>query len=126
VSAVELFFDLVCVMVMAVATELWIAHPSEHAGELADEHRGWIEIVASIAGSAIYLVGNGLYKRVVYGRFPLSRVLGLIAVAILLPFRTTLNLLTLGCAVTAVLIFVAVWETVSRRGTQTVAEAEQT
>jgi len=118
------------VIVMAVATELWIAHPSEHGGVLADEfigeHAGWTEIVVSIAGAAIYLVGNGLYKSVVYDRFPLSHVLGLIAVAILLLLGPRLSLLTLGVAITAVLIFVAVWETVSRRGTRTAMEAEQT
>jgi hypothetical protein len=51
---------------------------------------------------------------------------GLAAIAILLPLGTRLSLLALGCALTGVLILVAVWETVSRRGTQAAMEAEQT
>lgn len=105
------------VIVMAVATELWIAHPQGHTS--------WTGRIVSIAGATIYLLGNGLYKRAVYGRFPLSHVLGLLALAILLPSGPSTNLLALGGAVTAVLILVATWETVSRRSTQAAAEAQQ-
>ena len=106
------------VIVMAVATELWIAHPAAHAD--------WIEVVVSVAGASIYLVGNGIYKGVVYGRFPLSHVLGLAALALLLPFAADLSMLALGGSVTAILMFVAAWETVSRRSTQAAAEAQHT
>ena len=65
----------------------------------------------------MYLLGNGIYKSIVYGRFPLSHVLGLIVLAILMPFGSFANLLVVGASVTAILIGVAAWETVSRRGT---------
>jgi low temperature requirement protein LtrA len=106
------------IIVMAVATELWIAHPAGHAE--------WRELVVSIAGATIYLFGNGVYKTVVYGRFPLSHMLGLAALAILLPFGTNISLLALGSSVTAILIVVAAWETLSRRSARVAAEIQQT
>jgi low temperature requirement protein LtrA len=94
------------VIVCAVADELVLAHPGGH-----------IEAkyaAALIGGPALYLFGNGLYKRVVYGNFPLSHLGGLILLAVLLPVAWLTDLLMVGGLTTLILLVVAVWETRSR------------
>jgi low temperature requirement protein LtrA len=68
------------------------------------------------------VVGNGLYKRVVYGRFPLSHCIGLALLALLAPFAFHTDLLMTGGLTTVVMVVVAAWESVSRR---TSAQGEQ-
>lgn len=95
------------VIVSAVANELWIAHPEGHVTGR--------ELAILIAGPAIYLLGNGIYKTVVYDRFPLSHLVGLAALAMLIPFAHLTTLLWMGTLTTLILMLVAVWETLSRR-----------
>ncbi|ANM80283.1 bacterial low temperature requirement A family protein [Serratia marcescens] len=65
------------IIVCAVANELVIAHPDgriQHA-----------TAAVLLLGPAIYLFANALYKRLVYRRFPLSHLVGLLALAVLAP-----------------------------------------
>ncbi len=95
------------VIVTAVANELAIAHP---AGHIEAKHAA-----ALIGGPAIYTFGNAIYKRVVFGRFPLSHLAGLVALGILAPLARLTDLLMVSGLTTAILVGVASWEALSRR-----------
>jgi low temperature requirement protein LtrA len=95
------------VIVSAAADDLVILHPPERI----DWPTAWL----LLGGPAIYVAGNGLYKRVVYGRFPLSHWVGLALLALVVPFAFHTDLLMTGGLTTAVMIVVAAWESISRR-----------
>ncbi len=93
------------IIVCAVADELTLAHPLGHADAAA--------AAAIVGGPAIYLVGNLLFKWSVYGRPPLSHMVGLALLGLTIPLGTSIAPLALGAAATAILITVAVWESIS-------------
>jgi low temperature requirement protein LtrA len=95
------------VIISAVANELVIAHP--------DGHMATKYLVALIAGPAVYLLGNAIYKKIVYGRFPASHVAGLLALAVLTPLGYLTDLLMVGGLTTVILIVVAAWDGCVRR-----------
>jgi low temperature requirement protein LtrA len=92
----------------AAADDLVVLHPAAGVGNA----EAWL----LIGGPALYVIGNGLYKRVVYGWFPLSHWIGLVLYALTVPFALHTDLLMTGGLTTGVMIVVAVWESVSRRG----------
>lgn len=95
------------IIVSAVANELVILHPD---GRIATP-----AAAALIGGPALYLLGNGMYKTVVYARFPLSHVAGLVLLAVLAPVSYVTDNLMVGGLTTVIMIVVAVWESLSRR-----------
>ena len=95
------------VIVTAVANELVIAHP--------DRPIDTPSVAVLIAGPLVYLVGNVLYKKAVYGRLPLSQLAGLAALAVLTPLAYLTDLLMVGGLTSAILTGVAIWEGCSRR-----------
>ncbi|CAG4891209.1 low temperature requirement protein A [Paraburkholderia saeva] len=95
------------IIVCAAADDLVILHPDERVTSAT----AWL----LAGGPAIFVAGNGLYKRVVYGWFPLSHWVGLALLAIVVPFALHTDLLMTGGLTTVVMIVVAVWESVSRR-----------
>lgn len=92
----------------AAGDEIVLAHPHGHAGPL--------QLAILLGGPALFLIGNLLFKRTTASRWPLSHMLGLVLLAILALLATGLSLLAIGLATSAILIFVAIWETVSLRG----------
>ena len=96
------------VIVSAVANELVILHPDGRITTPAT--------AALIGGPALYLLGNGIYKMVVYARFPLSHMAGLVLLAALAPVSYVTDNLMVGGLTTIIMIIVAVWESVARRG----------
>ncbi|WP_341677006.1 low temperature requirement protein A [Niveibacterium sp. SC-1] len=97
-------------IVVAVASELVIAHPHGEASV--------ITLAVLLGGPALYLFGNGLFRRVVYGGFPRSHVAGLLVLALLV-LAAHCELLVLASLVLGVLIAVAVWDGCSQRRTPT-------
>jgi low temperature requirement protein LtrA len=95
------------IIVSAVADELVIADGEHHAQ--------WAQIGALLGGPAIYLFGNALFKRVVYGFLPQSHVGGLVVLALLAFVAPHMTLLALGAATTAVMVVVAIVESIWRR-----------
>jgi low temperature requirement protein LtrA len=95
------------IIVSAVADELVIGHGAHHV-ELK-------YLAVLLGGPAIYLLGNGLFKRVAFGRFPLSHLGGLTALALLTQLASQATVGTIGMATTVVMLLVAGWEAVSRR-----------
>jgi low temperature requirement protein LtrA len=90
------------IIVMAVGNDLVLAHP--------DGRMNAALTAALIGGPAIYLVGGGIYKRIVYGSFPPSHIGGLVALAALALFAGTTDLLMVGGLTSALLLAVALWE----------------
>jgi low temperature requirement protein LtrA len=90
------------IVVSAVASERAIAHPLD-AGVLA-------ESASAIGGLALFLLGNGLFKRVSAGNFPLSHWAGLGACLIVAGVGSWTTLLGLNLGALTILIMVAVWE----------------
>ena len=95
------------IIVSAVADELVIGEGGHHA-ELKT-------IGVLVGGAAIYLLGNALFKRVVFGFVPQSHLIGLAALAALALVGSLTSVLVLGSLVTAVLIGVAAMESAWRR-----------
>jgi len=95
------------IIATAVADELVLAHPDGHTG---------LEMAAAlIGGAALYVVGNLLFKWTIYGRPPLSHIVGLGLLAALIPAVPALSPLLLSVATSTVLVLVALWETLSLR-----------
>jgi low temperature requirement protein LtrA len=90
------------IVVGAVGNELAIAHP-----------HGRLDLSNTLvmAGAPVaYLLGNGLYKRVVYGRFPVSHALGVLASLMLALAAPMLDLLTMNALTTVVVLAVGGWD----------------
>jgi len=97
------------IVVSAVGNELVIAHPDQAITPTS--------LLVLLAGPAMYLLGNAVYKKVVYRRLPLSHLIGLVLLAVLALFAHLTDLLMVGGLSTALLVFTAVWESCSRRKT---------
>jgi len=95
------------IIVTAVGNDLVMAHPHDPA-KLA-------YAAAISAGSAVYLLGSAIYKRIVYGRLPLSHAVGALVLLALVTLASRIDLLTAGWLTTAVMLAVGLWET--RQGT---------
>jgi len=95
------------IVVEAVGDDLVLAHPTRAATPP--------QLAILLAGPAIYLVGNIMFKAPIAGRTPLSHLVGLVLLAALATVAGRMDLLELGAATTAVLVVVAVWETRSLR-----------
>jgi low temperature requirement protein LtrA len=90
------------IMVVAVGDELVLKHPDGHADAKT--------ATVLIAGPALFLLGNLLFKQVTAGWPPLSHMGGLAMLALLAPIGVLLSPLMLFALATAVLLIVAVWE----------------
>lgn len=95
------------IIVSAVGNELIIEAPAEHV-DMASAS-------VLIGGPLLYLIGNAIYKRIVYGVFPRSHLAGLAALLVLLPLAFTTDRLLVGGLAAAILLTVAVWESCVRR-----------
>lgn len=89
------------VIVCAVANEMAIAHPGQRVDAA--------HLAVLIGGPAIYLLGNGIYKSIVYGFFPLSHRIGLAALVLLVPAGFLTGQLMVSGLTSVVLIVVAIW-----------------
>ncbi|CAN5505184.1 low temperature requirement protein A [soil metagenome] len=91
------------IIVAAVADELVVHHPHEH-----------IDMASAcviVGGPLIYLVGNAIYKRIVYGGFPLSHIVGAVLLIALFPVSFVTDRLMVGGLTSLIFIVVAVWQT---------------
>ncbi len=95
------------IIVTAVGSDLFMAHP--------DGHIETKYVAVLIGGPGLYLLGNAIYKRVVYGKLPLSHLAGLAMLAVLVPFAWMTDLLMVGGLTTLIMLIVAAWEALSRR-----------
>ena len=86
----------------AVSDEIILAHPTGHTG--------WAAAAAILGGPALYLAGNGFFKRLSAPNYPLSHQVGLGALAALIVTVPFIAPLPLAALATTVMMGVAVWE----------------
>lgn len=98
------------IVVCAVADEIVLVHP-DHADDAG--------MIAILGGPGLYLLGNALFKWVTNDRRtpPLSHLAGLLLLLALAPFAFAhlFSALVLGATTTAILMLVAIWETIALR-----------
>ena len=101
-------FIVAGIIVSAVADEFVLAHPLGHT-----ERKTAIAVLGS---TAIFLVGNMLFKWTIAGRVPLSHLAGIAVLALLMPVAFHLPPLILAMLATLVLVVIAAWERRGRHG----------
>lgn len=90
------------VILVDVSDELVLAHP---IGAISG-----LTALVMLVGPALFVLGNLLFKKVVFGRYALSHILGiglLLALLVVYPFCSRLYL---AGAATVVMLLVAIWE----------------
>jgi len=94
------------IILAAVGDEFVLSHPTGHTD---------LKTAAVLAGGpALYLLGNFLFKRATTAnRTALSHLVGLGLLVVLAPLALVVQPVTFLAAMTAVLVLVAVWETLS-------------
>jgi low temperature requirement protein LtrA len=95
------------IILSAVADELVLTHPSGHTDIRT--------VLSAIGGPLLFLVGTILFKHSIRGFLQLSHGIGIVALAVLAWFAHDLSPLWLSFLTTAILIVVAVWESISLR-----------
>ncbi len=95
------------IIVAAVGNELVIAHPHGHMT--------LVHAIVLVGSPLIYLLGNALYKRVVYGRFPKSHLLGVGLLVLLCAVSPWTDLLWLSALTTVVVLIVAAMDSAASR-----------
>jgi low temperature requirement protein LtrA len=90
------------IIVSAVGDELVIAHPGGHTDAAT--------AATVLVGPALFLAGHALYKRAVFNRLSIPRLLALVALAALAPVSLVVPPLALSGAATLVVATVAGWD----------------
>jgi low temperature requirement protein LtrA len=93
------------IILSAVADELVLKHPTG-TSDLKT-------VISAIGGPLLFLAGTILFKHTIRGFLQLSHGAGIIVLTVLALFARDLSPLALSVATTALLIVVAVWESVS-------------
>jgi low temperature requirement protein LtrA len=95
------------IILTAVADELVLKHPNGHSDLRT--------VVSAVGGPLLFLVGTILFKHVIRNFLQLSHGVGIVALCVLAWFAHGLSPLMLSALTSALLIVVAVWESVSLR-----------
>src|SRR5437588_1612721 len=93
------------IIISAVADELVLKHPADHSDLKT--------VLSAIGGPLLFLIGTILFKHTFSGFLQLSHGAGIVMLAILAWFATALSPLTLSLLTSAIMIVVAVWESIS-------------
>jgi low temperature requirement protein LtrA len=93
------------IIVSAVADELVLKHPAGHSDPKT--------VLSAIGGPLLFLVGTILFKHSFRGFLQLSHGAGIIALGAVAWFAAELSPLLLSILTTAIMIVVAVWESIS-------------
>ena len=99
------------IIVSAVADELVLKHPHGHSD--------FKTVLSAIGGPLLFLFGTILFKHSFRGFLQLSHGVGIIALCVLAWFAGELSPLMLSIATTAIMMTVAVWESISLRSGST-------
>jgi len=95
------------IIVTAVADELVLKHPGGHSDVKT--------VISSIGGPLLFLLGTILFKHSFRGFLQLSHGAGIVTLCVLAWFASGISPLMLSILTTAIMIVVAVWETISLR-----------
>jgi low temperature requirement protein LtrA len=93
------------IILSAVANDLVLTHPAEHSDPRT--------VLSAIGGPLLFLIGTILFKHTIRGWLQPSHGAGIVALAVLSWFASALSPLMLSMLTTAIMIMVAVWESVS-------------
>jgi low temperature requirement protein LtrA len=93
------------IIVAAVADELVLKHPGGHSDLKT--------VISAIGGPLLFLFGTILFKHSFRGFLQLSHGAGIVALCVLAWFASELSPLMLSILTTAIMIVVAVWESIS-------------
>jgi low temperature requirement protein LtrA len=96
------------IILTAVADEVVLKHPTGHSDLKT--------VVCAIGGPLLFLVGTILFKHSIRGFLQLSHGAGIVALAALAWLGRDLSPLWLSILTTAIMLMVAVWESLSLRG----------
>jgi low temperature requirement protein LtrA len=106
------------IIVSAVADDLVLIHPAGHSDLRT--------VLTAIGGPLLFLIGTILFKHTIRGFLQLSHGVGIVALAALAWFAAELSPLILSIATSAILIIVAVWESVSLKSGAASSQSEAT
>jgi low temperature requirement protein LtrA len=95
------------IIVSAVADELVLKHPSGHSDLKT--------VISAIGGPLLFLFGTILFKYSFRGFLQLSHCGGIVALCVLAWFASDLSPLALSILTAAIMMMVAVWESISLR-----------
>lgn len=98
------FLIIAAIVVTAAADEFVLAHP--------DGHIGTATLIATLIGPGLYLLGNSLFKVLMFRSHPYSHYAGIVLLALLVPASPWLSPVWLSVSTSMVLIGVAIRETV--------------
>lgn len=101
------------IILSAVANELVLTHPAAHSDPRT--------VLSAIGGPLLFLIGTILFKHTIRGWLQPSHGAGIVALAILCWFASGLSPLMLSILTSAIMIVVAVWESVSLKAAVTKA-----
>jgi low temperature requirement protein LtrA len=107
---------VVGIILAAVADELVLTHPADHS-----DHK---TVLSAIGGPLLFLVGTILFKHTFRRFLQLSHGVGIVALCILAWFASELSPLMLSILTTAILVVVAVWESISLKSGVAKAQSE--
>ena len=93
------------IILSAVADELVLKHPGGHSD--------FKTVLSAIGGPLLFLLGTTLFKHAIRGWLQLSHGAGIIALGILAWFAGGMSPLLLSIVTTAIMVVVAVWESIS-------------
>jgi low temperature requirement protein LtrA len=93
------------IILSAVADDLVLTHPADHSDPRT--------VLSAIGGPLLFLIGTILFKHTIRGWLQPSHGAGIAALAILAWFAGAMSPLTLSILTSAIMIGVAVWESVS-------------
>ena len=95
------------IILSAVADDVVLQHPAGHSDVRA--------IVSAVGGPMLFLIGAILFKLSIRGWLQLSHGVGIIALGVLGWYGEQFSPLMLSIATTALMVIVAIWETISLR-----------
>src|SRR5580700_4602123 len=104
------------IILSAVADDLVLTHPTGHSDLRT--------VVSAIGGPLLFLIGTILFKHAIRGFLQLSHGVGIIALVVLAWFAKDLTPLMLSAATTAILVIVAVWESISLKSGAAAAQSD--
>jgi low temperature requirement protein LtrA len=106
------------IILAAVADELVLTHPAAYS-----DHK---TVLSAIGGPLLFLVGTILFKHTFRRFLQLSHGVGIVALCILAWFASGLSPLMLSILTTAILVMVAVWESISLKSSAAEAQSDAT
>jgi len=105
------------IILSAIADELVLTHPADHSDPRT--------VLSAIGGPLLFLLGTILFKHTIRGFLQLSHGAGIVALGGLAWFASELSPLMLSIATTAIMIIVAVWESISLKSAPAESRTEE-